>query len=413
MKSRIGSTITKIIKFVSIYQWSQINVKIFLGLAEIAGYFRIGNMDKKKEMDKKGRPYRPSPIPERASHGRMVSITNKIRCLDPLQLSRLEKSFRDWVDSKSRSDLQLARKRILLIFLLIRYTGAKLNEVLTINPLRDIDLHRHLIVFEKLGAPPDRPPREIQISGALSSEIRSLLDDPVFKKSPEKIFRVDPGHVRRKFYERAAACGFPKSLGAPDVIRKSRAVELMQSNMPLPVVQKIMGHSTPNLTSSLVSFSEEDIRQAARFFFERESFRKTSARNAFFGKIRAIQTGDIQAKVELVTIGGGLVTTVITNESLARLGFKKGTLLTAEIKAPQVILEKTDKEPQCTAENRFQGNIARINRGRITTEYVVRIADGTELCSLVSSEINRRLDLKENDPVWVIFNSFSVVLHAD
>jgi hypothetical protein len=41
MKSRLGSTITKIIIFVSIYQWSQINVKIFLGLAEIVGYFKI------------------------------------------------------------------------------------------------------------------------------------------------------------------------------------------------------------------------------------------------------------------------------------------------------------------------------------------------------------------------------------
>jgi molybdate transport system regulatory protein len=398
---------------VLIYQWSQINVKIFLGLAEIGGYFKIANMDKNnKTKDKKGR-HRPSPAPERTGHSRTVSITNKIRCLDTVQLSRLEKSFRDWADSRSRSDLQFSRKRILLIFLLIRYTGAKLNEALTINPLRDIDLNRHLIVFGKPGAPPDRPPREIQISQALSSEIRSLLDDSVFKKSPENVFRVDPGHVRRKFYERAAACGFPESLGAPDVIRKSRAVELIQNNMPLPVVQQIMGHSTPNLTSSLVSFSEEDIQQVTRFFFERESLRKTSARNAFFGKIRAIQKGDIQAKVELVTIGGGLVTAVITNESLARLGFKKGTLLTAEVKAPQVILEKTDKEPQCSAENRFHGNIARINRGRITTEYVVRIADGTELCSLVSSEISRRLDLKENDPVWAIFNSFSVVLHTD
>jgi molybdate transport system regulatory protein len=371
-------------------------------------------MDKtNKKISKKGPPHGHSPIPERASRGRTVSITRKIRCLDTGQLSRLEKSFRDWANSKSRSDLPLARKRILLIFLLIRYTGAKLNEALTINPLRDIDLHRHLIVFRKPGAPPDRPPREIQISGALSSEIRSLLNDPAFKKSPEKVFRVDPGHVRRKFYERAAACGFPKSHGAPDVIRKSRAIELMQNNMPLPVVQQIMGHSTPNLTSSLVSFSEEDIRQAARFFFEREAFRKTSARNAFFGKIRTIQKGDIQSRVELVTVGGSLVTTVITNESLARLGFKKGTLLTAEVKAPQVILEKTDKEPPCTAENRFHGNIARINRGRITTEYVVRIADGTELCSLVSSEISRRLDLKENDAVWVLFNSFSVVLHTE
>jgi molybdate transport system regulatory protein len=174
-----------------------------------------------------------------------------------------------------------------------------------------------------------------------------------------------------------------------------------------------MGHGTPNLASALVSYSEEDMQQIARFFFERESSRKTSARNAFFGKIKTIKKGDIQSQVELVTVGGDRVTTVITNESLVRLGFKKGMLITAEVKAPQVILETTDAEPRCTAENRFQGTIARINRGRITTEYVVRITDGTSICSLVSSEVGRRLDLQENDPVWAVFNSFSVVLHIE
>lgn len=368
---------------------------------------------KNKKIDGKAIGRRPLPMPERASLGRGVSITNRIRCLDPLQLSRLEKSFRDWAASPSRTDLKWSRRRILLIFLLIRYTGAKLNEALAVNPLGDLDPKRHLIVIGKPGSAPDRRPREIQLSEALASEIRSLLDDPVCKKSPEKAFRVDPGHVRRKFYERAAACGFPKGLGSPEVIRKSRAIELMQNNVPLPVVQKIMGHGTPNLAGSLVSYSEEDMQQAARFFLERESARRTSARNAFFGKIETIQKGDIQSKVVMVTMGGDRITTVITNESLIRLGFKKGLLITAEVKAPQVILEKNDAEPRCTAENRFQGTVARINKGRITTEYVVQIADGTSICSLASSEVGRRLNLRENDPVWAVFNSFSVVLHTD
>jgi molybdate transport system regulatory protein len=365
-----------------------------------------------KEIEKKGPFNRVSPMLGHTSHAR-VSMTNETRCLDTVQLNRLEKSFRDWADSKSRSDERLSRMRILLIFLLIRYTGAKLNEVLTINPFHDIDHNRHLVVFGKPGTPSNRPPREVQISENLSLEIQAALENLPFKKSLRNLFRVDPGHVRRKFYERAIACGFPKGLGSPDMIRKSRAVELIQNNMPLPVVQKIMGHSTPNLTSSFVKFSDEDIQQVTQFYLERESYRKTSARNTFFGKIRAIQKGDIQAKVELVTIGGDLVTTLITNDSLARLGLKKGTLITAEIKAPLVILHKTDEDPQCTADNRFQGSIARINRGRITTEYVVRISDGTELCSLVSSGISRRLNLEENDSVWAIFSSFSVVLHLD
>lgn len=340
------------------------------------------------------------------------SIENQT-CLDAVQLNRLEKSFRDWVESKSRVEVQLSRKRILLIFLLIRYTGAKLNEVLSLSPFQDIDHSRHLVVFEKQGATPDRPPREVQISEPLSLEIQTMLDDPSFKRSLRNLFRVDPGHVRRKFYERAAACGFPKRLGAPDVIRKSRAVELLQDNMPLTVVQRIMGHSTPNLTSSLVSFSDEDIQQVARFFLERESRRKTSARNTFFGKISSIQKGDIQTKVELITVGGDLITTLITNESLTRLGLKQGKLISAEIKAPLVVLQQTDEEPKSTAENRFRGIIFRINRGKIITEFVVRMGDGTEICALVSSQIGRHLGLKETDPVWATFNSFSVVLHVD
>lgn len=350
---------------------------------------------------------------ERTSHARIVSVPQGSRYLDPVQLNRLEEVFREWAQDTPRSDVRLSRKRILLIFLLIRYTGAKLNEVLALNPLRDLNLDRQSVVFGKPDATSDRPPREVQIPETLAREIQAALADLAFQKSRDGLFNVDPGHVRRKFYERAAACGFAKELGGPDAIRKSRAVELMRNNMPLPVVQKILGHSTPNLTASFVSFSDDDIQQVAKFFLDKESFRKTSARNTFFGKISAIQRGDIQAKVELVTIGGDQVTALITNDSLARLGLRPGMLISAEVKAPWVILQKGAEEPTCTAENKFQGTIARINKGQVTTEYVVRIADGTELCSLVTSESSRRLNLKENDPVCAMFNSFSVVLHLD
>ena len=370
-------------------------------------------MDSKKYDMEPERDGQPMPMQDRTTHGRIVSVPKGSRYLDPVQLNQLEQGFREWAQDTPRSDVRLSRKRILLIFLLIRYTGAKLNEVLALDPFRDINLDRQSVVFEKPDAAPDRPPREVQIPERLSQEIQTTLDDIAFKKSRGGLFNVDPGHVRRKFYERASACGFPKGLGGPDAIRKSRAVELMQSNMPLPVVQKILGHSTPNLTASFVSFSDDDIRQVAKFFLEKESYRKTSARNTFFGKISAIQKGDIQSKVELVTIGGDQVTTVITNHSLDRLGLKVGTLITAAVKASWVVLQKGDEEPKCTAENKFKGTIDRITKGQVLTEYVVHIADGTELCSLVTSETSRRLDLGENDPVWAIFNSFAAVLHLD
>ncbi len=352
-----------------------------------------------------------SAITERSIHSRILSMQGDSPVLDTIQLNKMEQSFRVWVSESSRKDVHLSRMRILLIFLLIRYTGAKLHEVLALNPFRDIDYKRSTAIFVKRGDGRSRSSREVQIPVTLSEEIHTALKTASFKKYLGNLFHIDPGHVRRKFYERARACGFPPASGSPDVVRKSRAVELLQSNMPLPVVQKILGHTTPNMTASYVTFADNDMQQVAKYFIEKESRRKTSARNSFFGKISSIRKGDIQSAVEMTTIGGDTVTTIITNDSLAGLGLKTGSLITAEVKAPWVVLQKSDRTPESTAENRFAGTIVCINKGRITSEVVVRIADGTDLCSVVSAESTRQMGLRKNDRVWVTFNSFSVVLH--
>ena len=346
------------------------------------------------------------------NHGRIVALPEERRYLDTVQLNRLEQSFREWADCRTRPEIRASRQRVLIIFLLIRYTGAKLNEVLALNPFEDIDPVRHFVRFRRAD-PAGAGAREVQISDSLSHEIRMALSDPAFKNSLRNLFRIDPGFVRRKFYERAQACGFSKRTGSPEMIRKARAAELMQGNMPLPVVQIMLGHSTPNLTSSYVSFSEEDMQQVTRLFLERESARRTSARNAFFGKIVAIHRGDVQSRVQMITIGGHTITTMITNDSLERLALKRGRLLTAEVKAPWVNLQKGKKRPISSAENIFHGLITRIIRGEVASEYVIRIADGSELCAIVASESGRALGLQEQDRVWALFNCFSVVLHID
>lgn len=354
----------------------------------------------------------PKPVlSSEAHHGRIVSTPKEDQCLDSVQLGLLEQAFRSWADDSPREDVRYARRRILIIFLIIRYTGAKLNEVLALNPAEDLDIKANAIVLRNSDADKDNH-RRVQISETLSNEIQAVLSMPFFQKTPRDLFEIDPGFVRRKFYERAQDCGFHKRLGGPEMIRKARGVELMQGNLPLPVVQKILGHSTPNLTSSYVSFSAEDIEQVTKLFMEREAARKTSARNSFFGKIQAIQKGDIQSRVVLTTMSGYSITTVITNDSLESLALKEGRLITAEVKAPWVILHAGGGEPKCSAENRFNGVVERISKGQVNTEYSVRIADGTVLCAVVSTESAQRLFLEPGEKVWALFNCFSVVLHV-
>jgi molybdate transport system regulatory protein len=328
------------------------------------------------------------------------------RCLDTADLVRLEQSFRGWVGATPRRDVRLARQRVLLIFLLIRYTGARLNEVLALDPWEDIDGDGGTVIFRGSGPGNEEAFRKVQVSEALACEIRETMADPAFREATGSRFGVDPAFVRRKFYERAEACGFDKRLGGPEMVRKARTVELMQAKMPL-------GTALPHRGAARISFSPDEIEEVTRRFVEREARRRSSARNTFFGKIAAIHRGDIQSRVSLLTVGGQTVSTVITNDSLERLDLAAGRPMAAEVKAPWVMLQRGEEEPPCSAENRFGGVVERVVRGKINTEYGVRISDGTELCAVVSTQSARRLALKQGDRVWAVFNAFAVVLHVE
>lgn len=354
---------------------------------------------------------RPDREPEEEScHNGAKPVSDDGSCFDTAQLLQLEMAFRHWVEATPRQDVRLARRRILLIFLLIRHTGAKLNEILRLDPFTDIDAHS-VCIHDPTG--PEPCTRRISIAETLSQEVRATLDDPHFRSSLTKLFAVDPAFVRRKFYDCAKACGLPKRLSGPEMIRRARAVELVRGNMPLPAVQQFLGHSTPNLTTAHVSFSEEELRQMAKLFIERESSRKTSARNAFWGKIIDIQRGDIQARITLMNPSGHRISSIITSESLDRLSLHTGRLITAEVKAPWILLQQGSTPDGCSADNRLQGEIIRINQGKVSTEYVLRIDDGTELCALLSTEHDRTLRFVVGERAWAVFNAFAVILHAD
>ena len=328
--------------------------------------------------------------------------------LDAGQLAVLEHSYQEWVAQAKGEKSQAARRRILAIFLLIRYTGAKLSEVLSLSGA-NLDLAGQSIRFH--GGETDG--REVPISEELARRLGRLLPTAGPKEATAtSCFAVDPGFVRRQFYSRAEACGFTKKRGGPEMIRRARAVELMRGNLPLPAVQRLLGHSSPNLTSAYFSFSDEDMREATRLYMERESARQTSARNSFFGKVRSFAEGKVQTMVELATPDSDSIVAIITRASAQRLGLRLGMLLTAEIKAPWLILESCARPGDSSAENRRQGIIVRVESGRVNTECAVRLADGAELCAIVSTPGFLKLGLKEGDAARLLFSANAVILQS-
>ena len=94
---------------------------------------------------------------------RIYAVPRETRYLDPTDLAKLEQAFRLWERASSRADVRISRKRILLIFLLIRYTGARLNEVLELDLSKDIDAPKGIVRYRNVSGVNSSPAREVQI----------------------------------------------------------------------------------------------------------------------------------------------------------------------------------------------------------------------------------------------------------
>jgi len=347
------------------------------------------------------------------SEGKIVSNGGEgaaARSLDTVGLAGLEKSFREWAAEASRPDIALSRHRMLCVFLLLRATGARLGEVLGLDERRDVDCGGGLVRFAG---------REAQLAPEVCAEVEALAALPGASRLAGRLLALDQGQVRRTFAERAAAAGLPRELSSPTVLRRSRAVEMLGGGVPLPVVQKALGQSSPALTAAWHEWPDEDARRMVARFMAKER-RRTSARNAFFGRVSRIVRGEVQALVQVEAVGGQKLSAVITVGSLDSLGLREGGMVTAEIKAPWVLVAPADpadpaRPPRAVlgADNFFPGTVTSLGTGSVTSEVVVELGDGTAICAVITSASAEGLGLAPGRPAWVFWSAFAVILNTD
>ena len=350
-------------------------------------------------------------LPSTALIAGTFTVPREIKYLESEQLEALTESFRGWYQEAARPDIRRARGRIWVVYLALRFTGARLGEVLALDEGSDIDINRGVIKFWGDEARLGEPLREVKLPEEAMAEIAAYLVE--VKGICSTVFQLDQGYVRRKFSERAKVIGLPRNLANPRVLRHSRAIELLRSGAPLQVVQNLLGHASINLTAHYCDFSEADLKRLLQYYLQKEMRMKTSARNSFTGKVTAIRTGQVLSEVDLVTPGGHQLVSVITNESLHNLGLAPGSIATAIIKAPWIIIEKDADSTRTSARNRFRGKITRINAGNIVAEVIASLDDGTNLVTLITVPSLANLNLKEGDTAWFLCKAFSVILNVD
>jgi len=177
--------------------------------------------------------------------------------LTEAQVNALTKAFQDWYDG-STEGRRRQRGRYWLTYLVLRFTGARIGEVLLLNDTTDVNfreaeirmptLKRRQLVY-----------RQVFVPQNVTAEIATYLAE--FPEMRGKVFKIYQSNFRRTFYERAKEAGIPKKLAHPHILRHTRAIELLRAGVPVTIVQDQLGHAYLTTTAVYLRISGQEARE--------------------------------------------------------------------------------------------------------------------------------------------------------
>ena len=103
---------------------------------------------------------------------------------------------------------------------------------------------------------------------------------------------------------------------------------------------------------------------------------KTSARNQFFGTVKAIQLGATNDAIEIAISGGQTVVATVTSESTRELGLEIGSEVFALIKASSIILVSDAEDMRFSARNQFAGSVSQVTEGAVNATVHIKTDAG-------------------------------------
>ena len=181
------------------------------------------------------------------------------------QINRLTLAFQSWFDQKDISDTKRRiRGRYWLVFLALRFTGARISEVTNIKP-DDIDFRNaevRLITLKKHNPKKKGAYRIIPVPASVTSEIASYIAQYPYMKG--KAFKVDRSNFYAVFQERCEETNIPKELAHPHILRHTRAIELLRAGVPVTIVQDLLGHSALTTTAVYLKMSGQEAKGILR-----------------------------------------------------------------------------------------------------------------------------------------------------
>ncbi|NLZ18138.1 MAG: TOBE domain-containing protein [Desulfobulbaceae bacterium] len=140
---------------------------------------------------------------------------------------------------------------------------------------------------------------------------------------------------------------------------------------------------------------------------------KISARNIWLGTVAKIETGAVNTVVTVNLRGGDTVTSVITENSVQRLGLQVGSDVMAVVKASSVMLGLDIDPHKISARNILPGTVKRIETGAVNDVVTLDLAGGNTLSSVITSSSVKRLGLEPGMRIVAVIKASEVMLATD
>jgi integrase len=182
-----------------------------------------------------------------------------ISYLSPDQLDKLTESFLEYYEESER--YRKARGRLWIVYLFLRYTGARLNEVLGINDTTDIDFRNNEVKIATLKQK-KQIFRIVPIHTKAISELMLYLSQYPYMKG--KIFKITDRGFQLGFKNVCQIAKIPLELSHPHILRHTRAIELLRSGVPVTIVKDLLGHSSLNTTAIYLRMSAQESKMVLK-----------------------------------------------------------------------------------------------------------------------------------------------------
>lgn len=143
---------------------------------------------------------------------------------------------------------QNTEPHIRYLCLILLFTGCRLSEVLNINT-NDIQWHVGIIAIRSLKKRNQQHVREIAVPQQLLDEMHVALQVKTMTSNSQLIFTQSRTTAWRQIKSVMCRCNIYGIHATPRGLRHSFGVHCAMNNVPMPLTQKWMGHSTLKVTA--------------------------------------------------------------------------------------------------------------------------------------------------------------------